>query len=153
MPKIPKQTIHLKLIEKLYSINFDKKSIQMKKIGLTICIIGALGVLFGAFGAHGVKDKIDPVRYAAYRVGIEYLFFHLAPLLFIANQVYSKKLERIAYVFILGIICFTSSNLLMTTEALHGTNFHFMWPITPLGGVLFVIGWILLGLHFFQKKD
>ena len=37
----------------------------MRKIGVIVCIIGALGVLFGAFGAHGVKDKIDPTRYAA----------------------------------------------------------------------------------------
>jgi uncharacterized membrane protein YgdD (TMEM256/DUF423 family) len=125
----------------------------MKKIGLIVCIIGALGVLFGAYGAHGVKDKIDPVRYAAYRVGIEYLFFHLAPLLFIANQPYRKQLERIAYVFILGIICFTSSNLLMTTEAIHGINFHFMWPITPIGGILFVIGWIMLAYNFVKNKD
>ena len=125
----------------------------MKKIGFIVCLIGAVGVLFGAFGAHGIKDKIDPARYAAYRVGIEYLFFHLAPLFYIANQTYSKRLERIAYLFILGIMCFTSSNLLMTTEAIHKINFHFMWLITPLGGLLFVIGWVLLGLHIIQKKD
>ena len=68
-------------------------------------------------------------------------------------QPFSKKLERIAYIFISGIVCFTSSNLLMTTEAIHGINFHFMWPITPLGGVLFVIGWIMLAIDFRQRRD
>jgi uncharacterized membrane protein YgdD (TMEM256/DUF423 family) len=125
----------------------------MKKIGFLVCMLGALGVLFGAFGAHNVKDKIDPVRYAAYRVGIEYLFFHLVPLFYITTQPFNKKLKRIAYIFIIGIICFTSSNLLMTTEAIHGINFHFMWPVTPLGGVLFVIGWIMLAIDFLPRKD
>ena len=124
----------------------------MRKIGIIVSILGALGVLFGAFGAHGVKDKIDPARYAAYRVGIEYLFFHLAPLLYIAQQAYSKRLMTIAYVFILGIICFTGSNILMTTEAIHHINFHLLWPVTPLGGLLFVIAWLMLTYYFFSKK-
>ncbi len=125
----------------------------MRKIGILVSIIGALGVLFGAFGAHGVKDKIDPTRYAAYRVGIEYLFFHLVPLFYIAQQAYSKRLMTIAYVFIIGILCFTGSNLLMTTEAIHHINFHFLWPVTPLGGILFVIAWLMLAHYFFSKKD
>jgi len=125
----------------------------MRKIGTIVCILGVLGVLFGAFGAHSVKSKIDPVRYASYRVGIEYLFFHLAPLLFIASQPYSKKLMRIAYLFIIGIVCFAGSNLLMTTESIHHIHFHFLWPITPLGGVLFVIAWITFAHYFFSKRD
>ena len=131
--------------------NFTKKLV-MRKIGMIAAIIGALGVLFGAFGAHGVKEKIDPARYASYRVGIEYLFFHLAPLLYIAQQAYSKRLMTIAYVFILGIICFTGSNILMTTEAIHHINFHLLWPVTPLGGLLFVIAWLMLTYYFFSKK-
>jgi uncharacterized membrane protein YgdD (TMEM256/DUF423 family) len=73
----------------------------MRKIGILVSIIGALGVLFGAFGAHGVKDKIDPTRYAAYRVGIEYLFFHLAPLFYIAQQAYNKRLMNASHMFLL----------------------------------------------------
>jgi uncharacterized membrane protein YgdD (TMEM256/DUF423 family) len=125
----------------------------MRRIGIIACTVGAIGVLFGAFGAHSIKSKIDPSRYASYRVGIEYLFFHLAPLLYIASRAHSKHLTRIAFVFILGIVCFTGSNLLMTTEAIHHINFHFLWPITPLGGILFVLGWGMLARYFINIKD
>ncbi len=125
----------------------------MQKIGAAVCVIGLLGVGLGAFGAHGVKGKISDYHYASYRVGIEYLFFHLAPLLYIASRAYSKHLTRIAIVFILGIACFTGSNLLMTTEAIHHINFHLLWPITPLGGILLVLGWGMLAVHFINKKD
>lgn len=125
----------------------------MRKVKIIVCILGALGVLLGAFGAHSVKGKIDTERYNSYRVGIEYLFFHMAPLLFIIQQSYSKKMKRIAWVFILGILCFTSSNLLMTTEAIHGINFHFLWPITPLGGIMLTTGWILLAFSFVSEEN
>ena len=125
----------------------------MKKIAVYTCILGSIGVLVGAFGAHGVKCKISDYHYSSYRVGIEYLFFHLAPLLFIATQTYSKSLTKIAYLFIVGILFFTGSNVLMTTEAIHHINFHFLWPITPLGGILMTIGWIWLGIHFWNNKD
>lgn len=125
----------------------------MKKIATYTCILGAIGVLVGAFGAHGVKGKISDYHYSSYRVGIEYLFFHLAPLLFIATKEYSKTLTRIAYLFIAGILFFTGSNVLMTTEAIHYINFHFLWPITPLGGIFMTIGWIWLGVFLWKNKD
>lgn len=125
----------------------------MKKIATYTCILGAIGVLVGAFGAHGVKGKISDYHYSSYRVGIEYLFFHLAPLLFIVTKVYSKTLTRIAYLFIVGILFFTGSNVLMTTEAIHHINFHFLWPITPLGGIFMTIGWIWLGIYLWKNKD
>ena len=128
------------------------KNLVMRKIVMIAAIIRDLGVLFGAFGAHGVKDKIDPTRYAAYRVGIEYLFFHIVPLLYLAQQANSKRVMTISYMFILGIVCFTGSNILMTTEAIHRINFHFLWPVTPLGGLLFVIAWLMLAYYFFSKK-
>ncbi|MBL7789911.1 MAG: DUF423 domain-containing protein [Chitinophagales bacterium] len=125
----------------------------MRKIGLSIGIIGALGVLIGAFGAHGVKGKISDQHYNSYRVGVEYLFFHLAPLLYIVTQTYNKVLQKAALLFIFGILFFTGSNVLMTTEAIHHINFHFLWPVTPLGGILFVIGWLSMSYHFYQKTD
>jgi uncharacterized membrane protein YgdD (TMEM256/DUF423 family) len=125
----------------------------MKKIAIYASILGAIGVLVGAFGAHGVKGKISDYHYSSCRVGIEYLFFHLAPLLFIASQEYSKSWTRIAYFFIIGILFFTGSNVLMTTEAIHHINFHFLWPVTPIGGVLLVIAWVGLGVNLYKQKD
>lgn len=125
----------------------------MKKIASYAAILGFLGVAFGAFGAHGVKGKISDFHYASYRVGIEYLFFHLVPLFFISTREYSKSLIQTSWIFICGIIFFTGSNLLMTTEAIHHVNFHFLWPVTPLGGILMLIGWIRLAIFSFKSAD
>lgn len=122
----------------------------MKKIAFYAAILGILGVAFGAFGAHGIKGKISDYHYASYRVGVEYLFFHLVPLFYIATKEHSKSLTYTAIIFIIGILFFTGSNLLMTTEALHHINFHFLWPITPMGGVLMMIGWVRLAYDSFK---
>lgn len=115
-------------------------------------VLGAAGVLFGAFGAHGLKGVLSDYHYGAYRVGVEYLFFHLAPLLFISQIPYGKFINTIGWLFFVGILCFTGSNLLMTTEAVHHINFHFLWPITPLGGILFVFAWLGLAYYLIRHK-
>ena len=55
----------------------------MKKIAIYASLLGMIGVMVGAFGAHGVRSKISDYHYAAYRVGVEYLFFHLLLLIFL----------------------------------------------------------------------
>lgn len=125
----------------------------MRKIAFYASILGIIGIVFGAFGAHGVKGKISDFHYASYRVGIEYLFFHLAPLLFISTQTYNKQLRTSAFLFIIGILLFTGSNLLMTTEAIHHINFHFLWPTTPLGGIMMMIAWAILAFHFVKERN
>lgn len=114
-------------------------------------LLGVLGVIFGAFGAHGIKGKISDPHYASYRVGIEYLYFHIVPLLYIATRNYTKSLKIAGYLFVLGILFFTGSNLLMTTEAMHHINFHFLWPITPIGGILLLLGWGMLLKYSFER--
>lgn len=125
----------------------------MKKFAIIASVFGALGVLFGAFGAHAVKGKISDYHYSSYRVGIEYLFFHLVPLFYIASQSENSVLSRIGFMFTIGIVFFAGSNLLMTTEALHHINFHFLWPVTPLGGVLMLSAWLMLTYHLIKNKD
>jgi uncharacterized membrane protein YgdD (TMEM256/DUF423 family) len=125
----------------------------MRKFLTIACIYGFFGIAFGAFGAHGIKGKIDPERYANYRVGIEYLFFHLVPLIFLSTQHISKRLNIAGWFFTIGILLFTGSNLLMTTQELHHINFKFIWPTTPIGGVLMMLGWALLIIHSLNHSE
>jgi uncharacterized membrane protein YgdD (TMEM256/DUF423 family) len=125
----------------------------MKKFGKIAAIIGFIGVLFGAFGAHGIRGKISDQHYDSYRTGIQYLYYHLVPLLFLATQNVSEWGRRAGYLFILGILFFTGSNVLMTTEALHHINFHFLWPVTPIGGVMLLLGWSGIYFHIAGSKD
>lgn len=124
----------------------------MKKFAIIAGILGVIGVALGAFGAHSLKAKLSAYHLGAYKVGVQYLFYHLAPLLFLATQKKDKFLKVAGYILFIGIICFTSSNCLMTTETVHGISFRWMWPITPIGGVLMMVFWGMIAFHYGKRK-
>lgn len=123
----------------------------MRKLAGYAAIMGACGILFGAFGAHSIRSQISDHHYQAYRVGIEYLFFHIAPLLYLSMLSESKLLNLSARCFISGVVFFTGSNILMTTESIHHLPVQFLWPVTPIGGVLMLAGWVLMAYDHTRK--
>lgn len=108
-------------------------------------IMGALAVMFGAFGAHGLKDKIDPSWLAVYQTGVAYHFYHVMALGLagiLALNSYSNSYSKLGVIlsgwgFLVGIMVFSGSLYLM---ALGGPRWLGM--MTPLGGLSFIIGWI-----------
>jgi uncharacterized membrane protein YgdD (TMEM256/DUF423 family) len=119
-----------------------------------VSIFGILAVAIGAFGAHGLKPLLQAKaadNYSqtlhAYETGVYYHFFHLAALLYCTlklEQKESKNLLRAFYFFIAGIICFSGSLYGIAWARAMGTDLSFLGPITPLGGILFIIGWFFL---------
>ncbi len=105
-------------------------------------LFGLLGVMIGAFGAHGLEGKLTAHALARFQTGVEYQFYHVGALLIIGvllNQAQSSQLTLSGIFFTLGIILFSGS---LYAYALTGTKFFGM--ITPLGGLCFLIGWGLL---------
>ncbi len=103
---------------------------------------GLLGVMIGAFGAHGLEGKLTEHALARFQTGVEYQFYHAGALLIIGlalSQAQSSQLTLSGIFFTLGIILFSGS---LYAYALTGTKFFGM--ITPLGGLCFLIGWGLL---------
>lgn len=125
----------------------------MKRLLSITCFLGMIGVLLGAFGAHGVRGKISDHHYDSYRTGIQYLFYHIAPLLYLTFGKMNSLRAWGAFCFVIGVIFFTGSNLLMTTEELHHVNFHFLWPVTPIGGLSLVAGWLMLFLDSLKREN
>lgn len=104
---------------------------------------GFLAVACGAFGAHGLKDLLEPHLYATYQTGVEYQFYHTFALLFIAlapSDLSSKYLGWAGIAFTLGILLFSGSLYLLAL-----TGIKVLGAITPLGGVAFLCGWVLVG--------
>ena len=99
-------------------------------------VMGALGVAFGAFGAHGLKSILTPEMLEIYRTGILYHLIHSAVLLALSlNSKY--KLTASFYFILAGIILFSFS-----LYAYSITGILTFAMITPLGGLSFIIGWL-----------
>ena len=105
-------------------------------------ISGALAVVVGAFGAHGLKAKLSPEMLSIYQTGVQYHFYHTFALLAIGGLCLYKPPSNIinacGYFFIAGIILFSGS-----LYALAISGVRALGAITPIGGVLLIVAWIL----------
>jgi uncharacterized membrane protein YgdD (TMEM256/DUF423 family) len=118
-----------------------------RRIILTASFFGAVAVILGAFGAHGLKNLIAADALSIWAKGVEYQFYHTFALLFLSTFArFRTKLVDIAYFcFTIGIILFSGSlYLLATREVLQLGFVNFIGPVTPIGGLLLVVGWMFL---------
>jgi len=105
-------------------------------------INGLLAVALGAFGAHVLKDRLEPAQLSSFEVGIRYQMYHALALLAIAwvMTVRPSRSARAAAVFMLiGIILFSGSIYGLTLA-----SWRWLGPVTPIGGMSLMIGWLLL---------
>jgi uncharacterized membrane protein YgdD (TMEM256/DUF423 family) len=119
-----------------------------KKMWIIISAVsGFTAVAIGAFGAHGLREKLSAEMLEVYKTGVLYHFIHTIILLILSLTNFIKG--RIASIFFLaGIILFSFSLYLYSTS---GVRFFAM--ITPVGGVCFLIGWFWLIVEVIRKKE
>lgn len=106
-------------------------------------------VALGAFGAHGLKPRISPEALANWHTGVQYQMVHGLALLFLAlagGQLHQRYLSFARALFFGGVVCFSGSLYLLSTREVLGTQglTQVLGPITPLGGLLYMGGWIVL---------
>lgn len=127
-----------------------------RKMLVTIAITGILAVVIGAFGAHGLKPRLKATQLATFQTGVNYHFYHLfamsfAYLLYIQTE--SIWIKRGFWCFWVGIILFSGSLYLLSTRDLIGlTAYKWLGPLTPLGGLCFILGWISLLLSVYKDR-
>ncbi len=133
---------------------------MQKKFLFFAAVLGAVSVGLGAFGAHGLTDLIDEHSMRIYEKGITYQFYHVFALIACSLLYGNKpsKMIRWAYwMFFVGIICFSGSLYVLATTSLTNLSTAIIGPITPIGGLLFITGWILLAIYalrnFFGKRN
>jgi uncharacterized membrane protein YgdD (TMEM256/DUF423 family) len=128
--------------------------IPSKKI-ITIGILGAVAVSLGALGAHFLKSKletglINTDQLNGFDTAVKYQMYHTLGmlLLIVLNKLNPNKFFGWAYaLFFWGIVLFSGSLYFLCTRNLLGADWlKFLGPITPLGGICFVAGWICLCL-------
>jgi uncharacterized membrane protein YgdD (TMEM256/DUF423 family) len=128
---------------------------KQKNILLLGIVMAATAVMLGAFGAHGLKKIVTPEQLDVFKTGVQYQFYHAVGILIvgiIAQHIEHHLIKRAAWMFILGIIAFSGSLYLMTLLfALNTEGFRWIGAITPIGGLLFITGWIMLGFGILKK--
>jgi uncharacterized membrane protein YgdD (TMEM256/DUF423 family) len=135
------------------SLPSKKLVIMNRKILITASLFGAIAVVLGAFGAHGLKNLISADALTIWAKGVEYQFYHTLALLFL-SQMPESKLTRLAHVFFsLGILFFSGSLYLLATRTVTDISFvNYIGPVTPIGGLLLIVGWGMLLLSALKSK-
>lgn len=116
-----------------------------KQIILTASLFGLIAVILGAFGAHGLENKISDYHIDTWKTANQYHFYHTFALLFLSTFSRAKSQSiRVSYIFFtIGILLFSGSLYLLSVHELLGiTKISILGPITPLGGLCFVVGWV-----------
>ena len=117
-----------------------------KKIVVTSSILAALTIAIGAFGAHGLKELVDEQAIRSFETGVRYQMYHILALLIIgfAGKLTLKTKKWVVCFFLLGILFFSGSIYLLALKSVLSFSVGFLGPITPIGGLLFIIGWMRL---------
>jgi uncharacterized membrane protein YgdD (TMEM256/DUF423 family) len=113
-------------------------------------IFGAIAVILGALGAHQLKSMLSASSLDAFDKGVRYQMYHSLLLILLAScckPENEKEIKRISIFLIIGICFFSFSIYLLTTQSLSDLNFSFLGPITPLGGLSFIIAWLLIAVR------
>ena len=108
-------------------------------IGITLA---ALAVAIGAFGAHGIKDRVSEGDLRIFETGVKYQFYHALGLIIIGILGYHfdpSMLKLPSSLMMAGIIIFSGSLYILVLSGQ-----RWLGAITPIGGTLFIVSWILL---------
>lgn len=112
----------------------------------------SLAVMLGAFGAHGLKNRLDAYSMSVYDKAVFYHFVHglgilLVAVLARANGISASGQTRVCVLLALGILVFSGS-----LYALAISGLRVLGAVTPLGGLAFIAGWLLLAYHAVRDK-
>jgi uncharacterized membrane protein YgdD (TMEM256/DUF423 family) len=119
---------------------------QLKWLGLSGAVLAMVAVVIGAFAAHGLKAIIEPTAIEIIKTGVFYQFIHSLAILIITGLAMSKPFCQVQY------LLWRSANLmvigcLLFSGSLYGlalTQVSWFGPLTPMGGLAFIIAWLLL---------
>ena len=112
---------------------------------------GALAVMAGAFGAHGLKAKLAPELLATWGTGAEYHMYHALALVLVgvvAGAAPTGTINGAGIAMLVGILLFSGSLYVLAL-----TGVKVLGAITPFGGVAFIVGWLMLAYAAWQGTN
>lgn len=127
----------------------------MKTLTLVIgAIYGLLSVILGAFGAHAFKKILSPERLESFETGVRYQMYAAFFLLIVGYilKFETKSENWISWLMIFGTVLFSFSIYFLAFQDYWGANLKFLGPITPIGGLMMIISWVMLIFYFVKHK-
>ena len=125
-----------------------------KKITATAAFLGMAAIILGAFGAHALKKVLTPEQLISFETGVRYQMYQAFFLFFLAtpNDILEKTKKTIYNLIIIGVLFFSGSIYLLSTMGITGINFKSIGFITPIGGLLLILAWGLLGYSILKTR-
>ena len=125
-----------------------------KNVIITGAIFALLSVVLGAFGAHGLKNSLAPELLSSYETGVRYQMYHALMILIVGliPQLGLKSQKLICGLFVLGIVLFSGSIYLLSTQAILPFSVSGIGWITPIGGTFFIVGWLVFVVKISKEK-
>ena len=123
----------------------------MNEIALVFAaFFGATAIILGAFGAHLLNKKLYTEQLQSFETGIKYQMYHAIILLVLGFQLKESSTidQYIFLAFIIGTLLFSFSIYGLVISSAKNKKIKFLGPITPLGGLFLVAGWLLLFYKF-----
>jgi uncharacterized membrane protein YgdD (TMEM256/DUF423 family) len=116
-----------------------------------------LGVIIGAFAAHGLKPLLSLKEINNFETGVKYQFYHAFALVTLGllgahfPNVEKGAFKVAGFLFFIGIILFSGSLYLLSTQSLFNISIPLLGPITPIGGSLLIFGWVFTAWGVLKK--
>ena len=128
---------------------------QNNKIAAVGALFILIGIILGAFGAHALKELITPEKLSSFETGVRYEIYHgLA--IFLIGLNYKKfafKSNWAIALMVVGVILFSGSIYFLALSEIIGVELSFLGPVTPIGGTLMIIAWIIIVLRLLSHRQ
>ena len=122
---------------------------------ITGCLLGLVGILLGAFGAHSLERLVDTEGLASFETGVRYQMYHAFFFLFLGlwDNTLGVRSQTVLYrLTLMGVILFSGSIYMLVIGNALEFNLKYLGPVTPVGGVLLISSWIFLIYSILTKK-
>ena len=107
--------------------------------------LGFISIILGALGAHALEKVLSPDSLESFHTAVRYQAWHSIALLAISFSPKEFPLRKwIMRTWVTGVILFSGSIYLLSTRTASGLDVSFLGPVTPLGGLLMILGWALV---------
>ncbi|MDI6049392.1 DUF423 domain-containing protein [Flavobacterium sp. XS2P24] len=126
-----------------------------KRILSTGAILGMIAIILGAFGAHALKKVLSIEQLSTFETAVRYQMYHALFLLFfgLMKDIPQKTKKVIYFLVLFGVILFSGSIYLLATNDLTSFDFKIIGFVTPIGGLLLILGWGVLLMNIMNKKS
>ncbi|MEN8885405.1 MAG: DUF423 domain-containing protein [Winogradskyella sp.] len=125
-----------------------------KKLLITGALLGMLGIILGAFAAHGLEKLVDNDAIKSFETGVRYQIYHAFFLLILGGTsfVSQKNKKYILYLVVIGLILFSGSIYGLATNKLSAFDFKAIAIVTPLGGLSLIMAWLVMLIGILKTK-